>query len=234
MLCIAWSNYTKYILHFVCFNDIRKINTKTLELFAVIVYNINISYWYQLLIHLRKGCDFMTKKQRHSYMLSILNENPFLKDDELSRKCNVSISTIRNDRAELGIAEYRERIKSAAEGELHVSENKEELLDLTLYENGLSVLETDASMLFKNTNIVKSQCIYALAENLALSVINAKAALIKVANVKYTAEVHLKDKLVAKSTVKREKDNTYIVHVFINVDMKEVFRGKFNLEVVNN
>lgn len=174
----------------------------------------------------------MTKKQRHAYIMSVISENLFLKDDELAKKCNVSISTIRNDRAELGIAEYRERVKSAAESEFHNGETKEELLDLKLYETGISVLETDVSMLFKNTNIVKSQCIYALAENLALNVINANAALVKVANVKYTAQVHLGEKLVAKSTVKREKNNEYIVHVIINVDMSEVFRGKFNLEVV--
>lgn len=176
----------------------------------------------------------MTKKQRHNFILSMINENPFLKDDELSKKCNVSISTIRNDRAELGILEYRERIKSVAQDGFQSHESKEELLDLKLYENGISILETDASMLFKNTNIVKSQCIYSLAENLALSVINAKAALVKVANVKYTAEVHLGDKLVAKSTVKREKNHEYIVHVLINVDMKEVFRGKFNLNIVDS
>ena len=174
----------------------------------------------------------MTKKQRHDYIMSIIRENPFLKDDELSKQCKVSISTIRNDRAELGISEYRERVKSAAENEFHTVESKEELLDLKIYETGLSVLETDSSMLFKNTNIVKSQCIYALAENLALNVINANAALVKVANVKYCEQVNLGDKLVAKSTVKREKNNQYIVHVIISVDMREVFRGKFNLEVV--
>lgn len=174
----------------------------------------------------------MTKKRRHDYILSIMSENPFLKDDELSKECNVSISTIRNDRAELGIAEYRERIKTAAENEFHSVESKEELLDLKIYEMGISVLETDASMVFKNTNIVKSQCIYALAENLALNVINASAALVKVANVKYSAEVHLGDKLVAKSSVKRERNNEYIVHVIICVDMSEVFRGKFNLNIV--
>ena len=174
----------------------------------------------------------MSKKQRHEYILSIINENPFLKDDELSKQCNVSISTIRNDRAELGISEYRERIKTAAENEFHTVESKEELLDLKIYETGISILETDSSMLFKNTNIVKSQCIYALAENLALNVINASAALVKVANVKYCEQVNLGDKLVAKSTVKREKNNEYIVHVIISVDMSEVFRGKFNLEVV--
>lgn len=175
----------------------------------------------------------LTKKQRHDYIVSMLKDNPFLKDDELSKLCKVSISSIRNDRAELGIPEYRERVKTAAQGGLHIGENREELLDLKLYENGISVLETDATMLFKNTDMVKSQCIYAFAENLALSVINAKAALVKVANVKYKAQVHLGDKLVAKSTVKREKDRAYIVHVIISVDMSEVFRGKFNLEIVS-
>lgn len=173
----------------------------------------------------------ITKQERHAFIVSLINENPFLKDDELAKKCSVSISTIRNDRAELGIAEYRERVKSAAEGELHSGVNKEELLDLNLYENGLSVLETDSTMLFKDTDIVKGQCIYAFAENLAISVINAKAALVKVANVKYISEVHNGDKLVAKSRVIREKDNEYIVHVMINVDFSEVFRGKFNLQV---
>ena len=123
-------------------------------------------------------------------------------------------------------------MKSAAENEFHTVESKEELLDLKIYETGLSVLETDSSMLFKNTNIVKSQCIYALAENLALNVINANAALVKVANVKYCEQVNLGDKLVAKSTVKREKNNEYIVHVIISVEMREVCRGIFNLEVV--
>ena len=172
----------------------------------------------------------MSKAERHSYINTLIVENPFIKDDELARECGVSVSTIRNDRAELGIPEYRERVKSAAEGELsHAS--KEELLDLKLYENGISIMEPDATMLFKDTNIVKGQCIYAFAENLALSVINAKAALVKVANVKYIEEVHLGEKLLAKSNVIREKDNAFIVHVIISVDMTEVFRGKFSLEV---
>ncbi len=174
----------------------------------------------------------MSKRERHEYILSIIGKNPFLKDEELSQKCCVSISTIRNDRAELGIAEYRERVKSAAEGEIHSSESVGELLDLKLYENGISILETDAGMLFKNSDIVKSQCIYAFAENLALNVINASAALVKVANVKYTAKVHMGDKLVAKSTVLREHDGGYEVHVIISVEMKEVFRGKFKLEII--
>lgn len=55
------------------------------------------------------------KKQRHEFLLRQIKQNPFLKDEELAEACNVSVSTIRFDRAELGIAEYRERVKTAAE-----------------------------------------------------------------------------------------------------------------------
>ena len=171
----------------------------------------------------------MTKKERHVLLMSLINENPFLKDDELAEKCGVSLSSIRNDRAELGIAEYRERIKTAAEGE---RETKEELLDVTPFENGISVLDTDSTRLFYNTDIVKSQYIYAFAENLALSVIRAKAALVKVANVKYMCEVHAGERLVAKSRVIRSREDEYIVHVHITSGQTEVFRGKFNLELI--
>lgn len=45
------------------------------------------------------------KKKRHEYLLRKIKQNPFLKDEELAQACNVSVSTIRFDRAELGIAD---------------------------------------------------------------------------------------------------------------------------------
>lgn len=171
----------------------------------------------------------MTKQERRRKLVAIIRENPFLKDDELSRELSVSVSTIRMDRAELGIAEYRERVANAAK------EQKPsligEVIDLDLFHNAISMLETDESMLFDGTDIVKSQYIYALAEELALNVIDAKAALVKVANVKYVNEVHAGEKLIAHSAVIRKRENEYIVHVIIKVKMNEVFRGKFSLAV---
>lgn len=178
----------------------------------------------------------MNKHERHSMLKAMINENPFLKDEELSRQLDVSMSTIRNDRAELGIAEYRERIKTAAE-DSKTSSHTGEVIDMELFHSAISVLETDNSMLFPGTDIIKSQHIYALAEELALGVIDARAALVKVANVKYVSEVHEGEKLVAHSTVIRKKendnskDNEYIVHVIIKVKMNEVFRGKFSLSI---
>lgn len=167
-------------------------------------------------------------------MLEKIKHNPFLKDEDLARECNVSVSTIRFDRAELGIAEYRERIKVAAEDGMNNAINEGELLDLNVLHNGISVIETDDSMLFENSDIVRGQYIYAMAENLALHVIGAKAALVKVANVKYIREVHSGERLIAKSEVIRAKEKEFIVHVFIKANFTEVFRGKFSLVIPEN
>ena len=185
----------------------------------------------------------MTKQERHSTLVAMIKDNPFLKDEELAKQLGVSVSTIRIDRAELGIAEYRERIKNAAvDSKLQQPSHTGEVIDMELFHSAISVLETDNSMLFPGTNIIKSQHIYALAEELALNVIDAKAALVRVANVKYVNEVHEGERLVAHSTVIRKKENQtleentaeYIVHVIIKVKLKEVFRGKFSLVVKNS
>ncbi|MDD6484689.1 MAG: fatty acid biosynthesis transcriptional regulator [Clostridiales bacterium] len=171
------------------------------------------------------------KQERHDLLKRKIKQNPFLKDEELAKACGVSVSTIRFDRAELGIAEYRERVKSVAQDSIH--NTSAEILDLNPFRDGLSILVTDESMTFEGTDVVKSQYIYSFAENLALNVIEAKSMLVKVANVKYISEVHCGDKLLAKSTVMRNRGGEYIVHVFIKVNMKEVFRGKFSLRVLN-
>lgn len=173
----------------------------------------------------------MDKKERHAFLLQKLREEPFLKDEDFAKACGVSVSTIRFDRAELGIAEYRERVKSAAVDGLNNPHSEGEILELELFHNGMSVLRADESMCFEGTDIVKGQHIYAFAENLAVSVIDAKAALVKVANVKYITPVHAGERLFARSEVIRDKENEFIVHVFIKANMADVFRGKFNLAV---
>ncbi len=174
-----------------------------------------------------------SKRERHNELMTLIKENPFLKDDELSNIFGVSVSTIRFDRAELGILEYRERLKEAAQDSAGTANTDGELLDLNKFQNGISVLNTDDTMVFEGTDIVKSSYIYSFAENLALSVIDAHSMLVKVANIKYVSSVHSGEKLIAHSEVIREKDGAYIVHIFIKVKMREVFRGKFNFEVLN-
>lgn len=175
------------------------------------------------------------KKERHNILFEQINNNPFLTDEELSEMFSVSVPTIRLDRLELGIPELRERIKKEAEKSyskvksLHSKEIVGELLDINLGQSGISILETNNSMAFEKTRIVRGHFIYSLAESLAIAVIDAHVALVGVANIKYKTPVYAGCKLAAKAEVKRSKGNNYIVWVKISEKQIEVFRGKFIL-----
>lgn len=177
----------------------------------------------------------MTKKERQKKLLEKIEFNPFVTDEELSEAFNVSIQTIRLDRLELGIPELRERIKSVAENNyskvksIHGKEIVGELIDLELGKSGMSILETDSSLAFEKTDVVKGHHIYSQAESLAIAVIDANVALIGVANIKYKSPVFAGDKLIAKAEVTKTRGNKYFVWVFIKVKQVEVFRGKFIL-----
>ena len=81
---------------------------------------------------------------------------------------------------------------------------------------------------FHNPNCTRALHI-SLAESLAIAVIDAEVALVGVANIKYKIPVYAGSKLMAKATVKRARNRSYIVWVFIYHKRKEVFRGKFIL-----
>lgn len=175
------------------------------------------------------------KKQRQEELIKKIKQDPFLTDEELSDLFSVSVPTIRLDRLELNISEVRERIKSVAEDNykkvtsLRSSEIIGELVDLKLGNSGISILQTDETMAFMSTKIVRGHYIYSLAESLAIAVIDAPVALIGVANVKYKSPVDAGSRLVAKAEVKRIRNNSYIVWVMIYEKQIEVFRGKFIL-----
>jgi len=176
-----------------------------------------------------------TKKERQQVLKNKLYEDPFLTDEELAEIFSVSVPTIRLDRLELGIPELRERIKTVAEKNynkvksLNSKEIVGELLELNLNKNGISILETNSTMAFEKTKIVRGHFIYSLAESLAISVIDAEVALVGVANIKYKTPVYAGNKLLAKAEVKRVRERNYIVWVKITEKQTEVFRGKFIL-----
>lgn len=175
------------------------------------------------------------KRERQYVLEKKLIEDPFLTDEELAEIFKVSVPTIRLDRLELGIPELRERIKSVAEenhSKVKTLNSKEivgELIDLYLNKSGISMLETDDSMVFEKTKIVRGHFIYSLAESLAIAVINAQVALVGVANIKYKTPVYAGTKLLARAEVKRVRERNYIVWVKITEKQTEVFRGKFIL-----
>ena len=104
-----------------------------------------------------------------------------------------------------------------------------ELIELELNKSAISLLETTEGMTFEKTKIVRGHFIYSLAESLAIAVIDAQAALVGVANIKYKTPVYAGRKLVAKAEVIKIRDDNYIVWVKIYDKQKEVFRGKFIL-----
>jgi acyl-coenzyme A thioesterase PaaI-like protein len=175
------------------------------------------------------------KKERQQILLDKIKSDPFLTDEELSELFNVSVPTIRLDRLEMGIPELRERIKNVAENNyskvksLQGGEIVGELIDITLGKYGVSILETDDSMAFEKTKIIRGHFIYSLAESLAIAVIDAHVALVGVANIKYKIPVYSGCKLIAKAEVKQVRGSKYIVWVRIFEKQTEMFRGKFIL-----
>ena len=175
------------------------------------------------------------KQQRQKILLEKIKYDPFLTDEELADFFKVSIPTIRLDRLELGIPELRERIRNVAQTnqeKLKSIEGKEfigELIDLQLGQSAISLMETNNSMAFEKTRIVRGHYIYSLAETLAIAVIDAQVALVGVANIKYKIPVYSGAKIIAKAEVKKAKGSRFIVWVKIYEKTIEVFRGKFIL-----
>ena len=90
----------------------------------------------------------MPKKERQGLLGKLLEENPFLTDEDLSRHFHVSVQTIRLDRLECGIPELRERLKNVASrtmtGEvksLHTDEVIGDIIDLKLDDSALSIFD---------------------------------------------------------------------------------------------
>lgn len=181
----------------------------------------------------------LKKGERQARLQELLKEHPFITDEDLAEKLDISVQTIRLDRMELGIPELRERIKNVAENnylKVKAIAGREfvgELIDIAPGKNAISILDTDKNMVFEKTKVVKGQHIYAMAETIALAIVDARAALTGVANIKYKKPVYSGERLVAKGEVIRTRGNKFFVWVFIYVNQQEVFRGKFILVAID-
>ena len=175
--------------------------------------------------------------ERSAKLMEFLKENPLATDEILAQKFNVSINTIRLDRARLGIKEFKERLKSKAKESMKkvTSISQAEFVgDMVSFDPGCSAksrLETNASMTFEGMNVVRGEYIYSFAETIAISLIPTKAALVGVANIKYVEPIESDMVVYALAEVKRKTESGYIVWVRI-VDEKNnlKFKGKFILK----
>lgn len=179
------------------------------------------------------------KRERQQQLREKIRENPFFSDEDLAELFDVSIQTVRLDRLALGIPELRERTKTVAErtyGIVKSMGSKEivgELIDITLGERGISILETADEMVFERSRVVRGQYIFAQAESLAIALIDAAVVLTGLANVKFKRPITVGEKLVAKGEVIRRRGAHYVVLVETKVGTEKVFRGKFSVFAVD-
>jgi len=174
-----------------------------------------------------------SKQQRHQQLQLLLQEEPFLTDEELALRLEVSVATIRLDRLELGVPEMRERTRNLAEKaapgvvSMHSNEVIGELIDLELGQWGVSVLQTQPEMGFAESGIVRGHHLFAQANSLAVAVMDAPAALTAVAQVRYLRPVLAGESVTAKAITGASKGQRTLVHVTSTVNHNPVMNGRF-------
>ena len=154
-------------------------------------------------------------------------------DEQLAQLLSVSVQTIRLDRVTLGIPELRARTRTMAEDaqtKVRAIDKKDivgELLDLELNKSGISTLKISPDMVLEKTGIARGYYMFAMANTLALAVVDAEKALTAVGNVKYKVPVSAGAVLVAKAEVTLKRIDKYYIFVTIKSNSEEVFRAKF-------
>lgn len=180
-----------------------------------------------------KALRKLRKVERENSLKKLVQDNPLLTDEELAEILKVSVSTIRFDRARLGIPEVRERMKEMAEKARSVlrsmspDEMTGDLIELKLNERGISVLEATKEMAFRNSNIIREIYTFAQASSLAMALIGSEEVLIGRARVSFKHPVKVGDKIVAQGRVAKKKGNKYLISVHSYVNEIEVFVGYF-------
>lgn len=177
----------------------------------------------------------ISKEQRHTQLEKIINENPFITDDELAKNFCVSIQTIRLDRMEMGIPELRKRTKNVAKQVFNKVRSVSghefvgELIELELSNFATSMLEVVPEMVSENTKVCRGDYLFSQANTLAVALIDADVVLTGSARLRFRRPVYLNEKIVAHAFLARKKINKYLVKVVAKVGTEEVFVGKFVL-----
>jgi acyl-coenzyme A thioesterase PaaI-like protein len=147
----------------------------------------------------------------------------------------VSVQTVRPDRLELGIPEWRERLKLMAERSfdqvrsLPLHEVIGDVIDLQLDKSGISVFDIREEHVFSRTKIARGHYVFAQANSLAVAVIDAEIALTASADIRFIRPVRLGEKCIAKAYVRSVSGQSgkAKVEVFTYVGDELVFQGNF-------
>ena len=109
-----------------------------------------------------------------------------------------------------------------------------ELLDLELNKIGISTLKITPDMVLERTGIARGYYMFAMANTLALAVVDAEYALTAVGNVKYKLPVNAGAVLVARAVVTHRRMDKYYIFVSVKNNNEEVFRAKFIIVSLDN
>jgi hypothetical protein len=178
------------------------------------------------------------KKNRQEKLLKLIEQNPLATDEQLAVILSASVSTIRLDRAVLGVPELRERMRAMAQKatsklrSLKQSEVVGDLLELEPDRWALSVLDTRRDMAFRETDMVWDHYIYAQASSIAIAVVAADLVIVDSMRGEYKGHAKVGDTLVARAKVGVHKEDKYIVSVRTKVGDREIFVGRFIAAIV--
>ncbi len=174
------------------------------------------------------------RDERLVNMKSIIENNPFIPDDELACLLKVSIHTIRADRRKTGIPEVRKRgeFSDSLFAQAKALSNQEiigDLLEIDLDKEGLSLLDTNEQMGLYKSKIIRGHILFAQANSLANAIVDAEIALTGEAEIKFMAPVFVGERVLAKARIISEKHRRKEVHVIMKTKKKLVFEGTFTI-----
>lgn len=177
--------------------------------------------------------DRMGKQLRHRRLKAEISANPFVTDRRLADLFSVSIQTIRLDRASLGIPDARSRIRNVAENakmaprSLEDDEVVGELLDCVLNDRAVSLFRASAGMALTRSGMVRGHHLFAQANSLAVSVVDASVAVTGSVQMRFEKPVRVGDDVVAVATMKSRQERKHHIHVEGSVQGARVYVGEF-------
>ena len=177
----------------------------------------------------------LKKDERRIAIRNAIEANPFITDNELCEKFDVSIQTIRLDRTHLNIPELRKRIKLVAEqnyGQIKSIEANEIIGDLIQVEPDVkaqSLIEITEDYVFAKTQIARGHILFAQSNSLCVALIHNPTVLTQESQVEFVEKVKLNDTVRAEAQVINKTSKHYVIEVNSFVKDKLVFKGKFKM-----
>ncbi len=178
----------------------------------------------------------MPKSERQRLLKELVEQNPFLTDEELSTRYQVSVQTIRLDRLECGIPELRKRLKEVATQNmaaqvksLDTEEVFGDIVDIKLDERALSIFDVTIDHVFQRNGIARGHHLFAQANSLAVAVMDDDLALTAKSSMDFLKPVKAGDRVIARAEVKKDSLNEKRTRVDVvsTVGDLTVFTGVF-------